>query len=156
VERADEEQEAGGIPMPAAAPATILVVDDEELVRAATGEMLRALGYDVIEAASGAEAMRCLRQHEEIDLVVTDHIMPGMTGAMLARDVAARNPALPVLIITGYADPHALPPEQPNLRKPFRSEQLATAVAGLLKGPTDNVVRFTGRPRGSRPPRPRS
>ena len=112
--------------------ATILLVDDEELVRRAIGEMLQEIGHEVIEASSGSEALRCLDAHPEISLIVTDHLMPGMTGAALAREVVARFAGMRLLIISGYAEPADLPPSIPSLRKPFTAEQLSSVVANLL------------------------
>ena len=118
---------------------TILLVDDEELVRRATGEMLDEMGHEVIAACSGAEALRCLEAYPEISLVITDYLMPGMTGGALAREVFARFPETPLLIISGYANPAELPGDIPRLTKPFTAEKLSTAVGELLTGRT-NVV----------------
>jgi CheY-like chemotaxis protein len=72
------------------------------------------------------------------DLVITDHAMPGMTGIGLALTLRARDPELPILLATGYAELHgALPIELPRLAKPFTQEQLALEIARLLPEPAD-------------------
>jgi PAS domain S-box-containing protein len=108
----------------------VLLVDDEEMVRASTAEMLSDLGYTVIEAASGKEALARL-DDESITLLVTDHLMPGMTGAELARETQARSPDRAILIISGYAELDHLAPDLPRLMKPFRQEELSAALRTL-------------------------
>ena len=61
----------------------------------------------------------------KIDLVITDHLMPGMSGAQLAHEVRARNPVLRILIVSGYAEVESIAPELPRLTKPFRKSELA-------------------------------
>ena len=121
----------------------VLLVDDEELVREATAEGLRELGYEVVEVGTAANAIELVRRGLRPDALVTDHMMPGMLGADLAADLLARLPKLAVLMITGYAN---LPPERtrgiPVLSKPFRQAEIATVLAGLLdrRAPESNVV----------------
>jgi CheY-like chemotaxis protein len=110
-----------------------LVVDDEPLVRASTADMLVEMGYEVIEASSANEALIELAKRR-FDLLVTDHLMPGMTGAELANTVRARFPGLPVLIVSGYADVDAIAPDLPRLSKPFRRADLAAALGELVEG----------------------
>jgi CheY-like chemotaxis protein len=126
---------AGGSEAPGAkTPAlSILVVDDEELVRSATAEMLRAQGHRVITAFSGPQALERLG---EADVVVTDYKMPGMNGAELAERVHALRPEMPVLLITGYTGPAEEAPALPRLDKPFRAVELAGAVAELVRPST--------------------
>jgi CheY-like chemotaxis protein len=126
----------------ASRPATILVVDDEELVRVGTAEMLVDLGYSVIHAASGAEALGLLRQKEvELDLIVSDHLMPGISGADLLREAQRLRADLPVLLVTGYTNMIQGPgSELPRLPKPFRQADLATRVAELLDRNEPNVI----------------
>ena len=117
--------------------ACILLVDDEPLVRLATAEMLREMGHNVVEAESGAAALARLKSEKEIDLLITDYLMPAMRGSELA--VEARNvaPALPVLLLTGYA--HLAKGEAVGVRrlaKPFREADLAREVAELLDNET--------------------
>lgn len=111
-----------------APPLVILAVDDDDLVLTNTAGMLEHLGHTVFKAASAQDALRMLEQGD-VDLVVTDHAMPGMTGAQLADAIEALRPGLPVIIITGFAElpPHAT--RRPRLDKPFRQTELAQAVA---------------------------
>jgi CheY-like chemotaxis protein len=112
----------------------VLLVDDEELVRHATAEMLVEAGYRVMQAASGHEALRLLDEGLEVAALVTDFAMPGMSGLELAREALALRPDLQVLMITGYANVT----EQEaggltRLAKPFRLADLAAAVGDLLR-----------------------
>ncbi|HLZ84209.1 MAG TPA: ATP-binding protein [Caulobacteraceae bacterium] len=108
-----------------------LVVDDEDLVRASTADMLAELGYDVIEASCAEDALTLLDGPAAVDVLVTDHMMPGMTGVELARAVRASRPGTNVLIISGYAEVEGLAPELPRLAKPFRQNDLAESLARL-------------------------
>jgi len=108
-----------------------LVVDDEALVRMTTADMLKGLGYDAEEAESAEAAERMLRAGLRFDLVVTDHLMPGKSGAELARTISANWPGLPVLIVSGYAEAETIAPDMPRLSKPFRGTQLAQAISAL-------------------------
>ncbi len=110
---------------------TALLVDDEDLVRLSTADMLMDLGFEVVEAQSAEEALHMLNEGLHPDLVVTDHLMPGMTGLELARDLRALRPHLPVLIVSGYAEMDGIAPGFPRLTKPFRSAELAASLAGL-------------------------
>ncbi|MBB5713149.1 hybrid sensor histidine kinase/response regulator [Sphingomonas xinjiangensis] len=110
---------------------TALLVDDEELVRMSTADMLIDLGFEVVEADSAEEALHLIKGGIDPDLLVTDHLMPGMNGADLAREARALKPALPVLVVSGYAEVEGIAPEWPRLTKPFRSAELATSVAAL-------------------------
>ena len=116
---------------PAAKAGLALLVDDEELVRGAAAYTLGDLGYEVTEAASAEEAIGLLDGGLRPDLVVTDHLMPGMSGADLARLLLARRPGLPVLLISGYAL-QSVDTDLPRLAKPFRGSELAAAIARLL------------------------
>ena len=111
----------------------VLLVDDEPLVRGATAEILRDLGYDVVQAGSGAEALSYLRS-DRIELLVTDYLMPGMNGDELATEAKAQGYSAPILLLSGYAqlaEGDSL--DLPRLSKPFRQADLAQRVAGLLK-----------------------
>jgi signal transduction histidine kinase/CheY-like chemotaxis protein len=127
--------------------ATILLVDDEELVRVATADMLGDLGYEVIEANSGAEALRLLRLGDEPDLMITDYLMPGMNGVQLIENARAIAPAMQVMLITGYSTVAEGPGASvARLAKPFRQSDLAALVADLLtQEPADNVLSFPDR-----------
>jgi len=109
-----------------------LLVDDEDLVRMSTADMLIDLGFEVVEAASAEDALHLIQAGNVPDLIVTDHLMPGMTGAELAREVHATRPELPVLIVSGYAEAEGIAPELPRLTKPFRSIELAASVSALV------------------------
>jgi CheY-like chemotaxis protein len=115
---------------PAATAGTVLLVDDEVLVRASTADMLADLGFEVVEADSGADALALLEAREP-DLVITDHLMPGLSGTDLALILAAERPGLPVLIVSGYAELDGLPADLPRLTKPFRQADLAECIANL-------------------------
>jgi CheY-like chemotaxis protein/two-component sensor histidine kinase len=108
-----------------------LLVDDEELVRMSTADMLVDLGYEVVEASSAEEAVRLMSENDAIDLLVTDHLMPGMSGADLARKVRLLNPNLPILIVSGYAEVEGIAPDLARLTKPFRNAELAERLAEL-------------------------
>jgi signal transduction histidine kinase/CheY-like chemotaxis protein len=127
--------------------ATILLVDDEELVRVATADMLGDLGYEVIEANSGAEALRLLRLGDEPDLMITDYLMPGMNGVQLIENARAIAPEMQVMLITGYSTVAEGPGASvARLAKPFRQSDLAALVADLLtQEPADNVLSFRDR-----------
>ena len=121
-------------PMAARRASTVLLVDDEELVRAATADMLRDIGYTVIEAASGAGALAAMRRGAEPDALVTDYLMPGMTGSALIGELRASGRRLPVLLVTGYANcGEDVPADVPRLSKPFRQTDLAARLDELLE-----------------------
>ena len=110
----------------------VLLVDDEELVRALTSDMLTGLGYTVVEASSADEAMAHLSD-PAITLIVTDHLMPGMTGTQFAREAKARGQLAPVLIISGFSELDEVAPDLPRLMKPFREPELAAALQALTR-----------------------
>ena len=123
-----------GQPAAARRAATVLLVDDEEIVRTMTADLLRDLGYAVVEAASGAQALSMLRSGVEADVVVTDYLMPGMTGAALIEELRREGSRLPLLLITGYANTgDDVPPDVPRLSKPFRQVDLAARVDELVR-----------------------
>jgi PAS domain S-box-containing protein len=109
-----------------------LLVDDEDLVRMSTADMLTELGFEVTEVGSSDEALALLREGAEADVLVTDHLMPGMSGVELADAARTLRPQLPVLLISGYADVDGIAPDLPRLTKPFRNAELASALSGLL------------------------
>jgi PAS domain S-box-containing protein len=126
-------------------PRSILLVDDEDLVRTGTAEMLRDLGHEVAEAAGGAEALRLLRAGLQVDVVITDYLMPQMDGAELVRRIREERPGVPALVITGYAGGN-LDLQLPQLAKPFRQADIASALQKLLDEP-GKVVRLPVRNR---------
>lgn len=106
-----------------------LLVDDEDVVRASTADMLVELGYDVVEAVSAEDALRLLEGGLCVDLLVTDHLMPGKNGTDLARDFLERSPTARVLVVSGYAEVEGVAPDLPRLVKPFRLTELAESLA---------------------------
>ncbi len=113
--------------------ARILLVDDDPLVAMSTSDMLTDLGHSVTEASSGDRALKWLDSGLEVDLMVTDQAMPGMSGIELAELVRKRRPGLPVLLATGYADlPACQLAKLPRLAKPYQQSQLQAAIEELL------------------------
>jgi CheY-like chemotaxis protein len=108
-----------------------LLVDDEDAVRASTADMLLDLGYRVEEAASAEAALALLNADTKPDLLITDHLMPGMTGVELVRAVREKYPELPVLLVSGYAEVEGIAPDLPRLTKPFRRSELAEKLSKL-------------------------
>jgi CheY-like chemotaxis protein len=128
----EEDGQAQGTAMATKAQGRVLLVDDEDLVRLSTADMLMDLGYEVVEARSAEDALRMVQEGLRPDLLVTDHLMPGMSGVDLARDLRVRWLDLPMLIISGYAEVEGLAPGFPRLTKPFRSAELAASLAALV------------------------
>jgi PAS domain S-box-containing protein len=127
-------------PVKAHRPLTVLLVDDEDLVRAGTAEMLRDMGHTVLEAAGGAQALGRLGAGLQVDAVITDYMMPRISGAELAERIHERHPDMPVLVVTGYAGGD-IGINLPQLAKPFRQSDLAAALERLVGG-DGNVVRL--------------
>ncbi len=119
----------------------VLLVDDEEYIRVIAIDMLTELGFDVRGADSAESALRALDQGLQPDLLITDHLMPGMTGVDLASAVRARLPGTKVLIVSGFAEAEGLDPALPRLTKPFVQAELAAALAQL-------EIAFTAGPHG--------
>jgi len=117
---------------------TVLLVDDEPEVRALAGEILRRVGYTLLEAGSGEEALTVADKHgSPIHLLVTDMMMPGMNGRELAERMRSLGPGLPVLYISGYvrdADARAalFGNQSTFVSKPFTPETLTEKVRELL------------------------
>jgi signal transduction histidine kinase/ActR/RegA family two-component response regulator len=139
-----KEAEGGRDPKRIAAgnggPATILVVEDEDAVRDLACRILSSNGYSVVEAAGGEGALEMWEERgDEIDLLLTDLVMPSMSGVELAEHLARRRPGLARLFMSGYTDDvtaqHGLGGTSTQLvEKPFDAEQLLTAVAQSLDG----------------------
>ncbi len=117
---------------------TVLLVDDQDLVRASTADMLDDLGYRVIEARRSEEALKLLDDALDPDILITDHLMPGMTGTDLARIAQQQFPALPVLVVSGYAEDAGIDPALPRLTKPFRQPDLAAILTKVTASPIPN------------------
>jgi CheY-like chemotaxis protein len=120
--------------LPLAERLAILLVDDDKLVLESTGAILEEMGHVPRLATSGLEALEALRAGTTVDLVLTDHAMPGMTGTELAAELARSWPGLPVLLMSGYAE--AAGAGLPLLPKPFDQHALAQALAACLKPAT--------------------
>lgn len=114
-----------------AASSTILVVEDEALIRMLAADSLEDQGYTVLEAADAAEALRILEAHDEVDVLFTDINMPGpMDGIALAGLMHDRRPDLGLIITSGRGMPDMarLPLNSVYLAKPYRPQQLAAVV----------------------------
>jgi CheY-like chemotaxis protein len=125
-------------PPAAVAPLTILLVDDDELVRASVGPMLALLGHQVETAESGREALDRLLAGLEPDLVILDMNMPGLNGAQTLARLRVIRPGQPVLLATGYSDDAIAPllrdhRQLYSLRKPFSLQELRTKL-GAIEG----------------------
>jgi signal transduction histidine kinase len=125
--------------LPLGAGETILVVEDDDQVRNVSVETLRELGYQVLAASGGEDALDLLERHPDTCLVFTDVVMPGMNGRTLAQQVLERRPDIPILFTTGYtrdAIVHdgRLDEDVTLIRKPFAVAELAEAVRRMLDG----------------------
>jgi len=135
IETAEREMEKGNIPV---GSGTILVIDDEELIRVTASAQLRSMGYRVILATNGFEGVETFTEtNDEIDLVILDMIMPIMGGRETFTKLREIDPTIPVIIASGFAkeeDMAALKKEGVNgfLNKPFRRADLAEMVAGAI------------------------
>lgn len=122
---------------------TVLVVDDEEMVRRLAGRMLLLLGYKVLEAQDGHEAITLLqRGPHRIGVVLTDLAMPGIGGRRLGETIANCWPQVRVLYMSGFPaqrmlNEGALDPSHPFIQKPFTSEQLGRRMRDLLARPQE-------------------
>jgi PAS domain S-box-containing protein len=124
------EMETGDTQAPAS---TILVVDDDALINMNTVDMIEDLGHTVLEAYSGRQALEILNSGKQIDALITDYAMPGMTGVELASKARELRPGLPVLLATGYADlPSGTTTDLPRLAKPYQQAELAAHLSRLL------------------------
>lgn len=107
----------------------VLVVDDDTLVLHSAVAMLEDLGHRVFHSTSGKHALKLLADHPEIEVLITDHAMPTMTGAELAANVQAISPSLPIVLATGYAElPAGLATTLTRLAKPFTQRELENAM----------------------------
>jgi signal transduction histidine kinase/ActR/RegA family two-component response regulator len=124
---------------PQAGCETILLVEDEEAIRKLAGEVLRKHGYTVLEAISGEEALSIARNYpDEVHLLLTDVVMPGMDGKILADSLTPQRPAMKVIYMSGYTDdaildPRLLAPGVAFLQKPFTLNVLTRKVHEVLK-----------------------
>lgn len=119
---------------------TILIVEDEDSVRRLAVRILRALGYKVLDARSGTEALAISNRPEvDIDLLITDLVMPGLGGQEVAWRLRASRPQLKLIFASGYPDPELLPRDELRagagvLQKPYAPDELARKVRSVLDG----------------------
>jgi len=116
---------------------TILLVEDEPAVRRSTAEFLRLHGYNIIEARDGVDALTLASGHNTIDLVVTDVVMPRMSGGTLAKEIAKVRPHARFLFVSGYAgktilDHKVVDLETNFLQKPYTLRQLSSKIRNAL------------------------
>lgn len=131
----------GGVTLQTPAGAeTILLVEDEAFVREVTSEVLRSAGYRVLAAKNAAEAVRLYSAYQdahrgEIELLLTDVVLPGESGRELSRRLRRENPGLKILLVTGYAEQLGrLEAEREEfLPKPFSTDVLLRRVSHLLR-----------------------
>jgi len=114
-------------------PKSALVVDDEPGVRMCTADALLDMGYEVTEAGSAEEALRLIEDGAVPDVVITDHLMPGMSGSELATTVVQRLPQAAVILVSGYADVE-LASGVTMLPKPFGLRELRQTVEQATAG----------------------
>jgi len=120
---------------------TILLIEDEPSLRDMVRRALAATGYTVVDAGDGAAAIRLMEERKDpVDLVLTDMILPGMSGRELAVEFRRRRPGMPIIIMSGYTGEtypalEALPPGVGYLEKPFSLSDLRTQVRDALDAP---------------------
>ncbi|MDR3682824.1 MAG: response regulator, partial [Geothrix sp.] len=136
VERPVPRQEAVPAAMDAPVGLRVLLVDDDELIREAVGPMLEVLGHTVTTAPGGPQALAFLREGREVDLVILDMNMPGMSGAEALPRILDLRPELPVLMATGFSDHEIAPllkdrPTVSSIRKPFSLKEIQAKIAAL-------------------------
>jgi DNA-binding NtrC family response regulator len=117
-------------------PFTVLLAEDEPMLRAVVRETLRRAGYTVIEAGDGTAGLAILQSDDPIDVLLTDVKMPGLNGYQLAEAGLSLRPAMKVILMTGYADeamPDAIRDASiPMLRKPFNFANLAGSIREVI------------------------
>ena len=123
----------------AATGETVLVIEDEPVVRGVILEMLDEQGYRTLEAVDGPSSLKILRSEERIDLLVTDVGLPGMNGRQVADQARESRPDLKILFITGYAESVAiadgfLQPGMEMITKPFDLDHLAQRIRAMISG----------------------
>ena len=115
-----------------------MVVDDDSTVRDVTASILEDdLGYNVVRAGSGGAALDLLDRHPNVDLILLDVAMPGMSGLEVARQAQLKYPAIPIVFVTGYVDKSTLGDVSDDriVKKPFIGDELVEKVgAALIRG----------------------
>ena len=130
LESAQSESEESHCDQATARSLKVLFVDDDPLVLMSTKAMIEDLGHRVLAVSDGLAALALIAEHDDIELVITDQVMPGMTGAELAQCILRLYPALPIVICSGFSDaPFINPIGLARLPKPFNQAELARAIA---------------------------
>ena len=123
--------------------AHVIVVDDEPMIRQFVSSVLSTSGYQVSDAGTSDQALQIMDKTPDVDLLVTDIVMPGGTGWELADSMRKRKPGLPVLFISGYApDTFRTVSEESFLRKPFRITELLERVRVMLGQEVSQEIRL--------------
>ena len=118
---------------PYVTPSRILLVDDDDMVRSATADMLTDMGHTVVQVSSGAAGIATAHKDRNIRAIISDHLMPGMTGGVMAHEIWDAMPDMPILLISGYSRTRGMPTDIPHLAKPFRRGDLAQALKTMLE-----------------------
>jgi PAS domain S-box-containing protein len=122
-------------------PLFVLAVDDDSLVLRNTAAMLEDLGHRVVQAASASEALALIDEHAGIELLITDHAMPSMSGAELAETIKSRSHQIPIIIATGFAElPEGFANTFTRLAKPFSQRDLDLAVSVAMRSAPANAT----------------
>ena len=108
----------------------VLLVDDDDDVRETSADMLEELGYHVMQASNGYEALRQLEEHRGLEVMVSDIRMPGMSGVQLSQVAAERFHGLRIILMSGYFNPEPITCR--FLQKPFRTVDLDRAIRAEL------------------------
>jgi CheY-like chemotaxis protein len=128
----------------AAANEVVLIVEDEAVVRLLIVEALNDLGYQALETADSAAALRILQSSQRVDLLVSNIGLPGLNGRQLADAARVKRPRLKVLFVTGYAEDAAgsffLEPGMEIVTKPFTMELLASKIREMIEGPSSDKL----------------
>jgi CheY-like chemotaxis protein len=136
------------VPAPASAATSrrVLIVDDDLLVLTGTAALIEDLGHVAVEVPSAAEALAVLASGKAIDVIVTDHAMPNMTGLQLAQRVQEKYPGMPIVLATGYAELPADPAEFGivKLAKPCSQAEIAAAIEAAINLPRREKLRAAG------------
>ena len=124
---------------------TVLVVEDEPVIRDLVVEVLQELGYRALEAADGLAGLKVLQSRERVDLLVTDVGLPGLNGRQLADHARTTRPGLKVLFVTGYAENATvangfLEPGMEMITKPFAIETLASRIKAIIQAEPGRAV----------------
>ncbi len=117
---------------------TVLVVDDEPVVRRIVADLVESLGYRALQASEGREALEAVRRGG-VDAVIVDFSMPGMDGAEVCENLRGEAPGLPVVLLSGYGPPDRIPPGVPFISKPPSRAVLGMVLERLLRKGSERV-----------------